>query len=499
VRRLAAAGADLDPFDEPESSGIAGTSVRAPSYDVLRRLAEREPTRLALDWEGYEGTNRLAATWPRLFPLLEEDAFVEADVPYPTWLRAARGRSGRDLDWLLRRFAALPLPDVQKAELFDALELPVRWELGDSGASRTRMRRAGGRVFYHRAPLLRRADVDLRAHLSTAPLPVRRLAPRAGRAILDMAREASAVRYRELYGFTHGDAGRVLRADPGRGVQIFFWGVPPARRLPLRAYHAAFIVKNGIPLGYAEGLTLLERMELGYNVYYTFRDGESAWILGRLLRLVRQILGVTTFSVDAYQIGLGNDEAIASGAFWFYRKLGFRPTRRALEGLAEREEARLRARKGYRSSPRTLSRLARAPLVFDGAGASGRDWDRFAIRALGLAVQRRMAARFGGDARRIRRASTAAVAHALGVDPGGWSARERAAFGEWALVLALVPDLARWTAAEKRAVASVVRAKAAGEESIYVRRLLAHPRLRAALLELGTKPSSGRSATSTTK
>ncbi len=485
VQRLRSAGVNLEPFDEPAVSGIAGTAIRAPSHDVLRRLAERYPARLDLDWEDYEGANRLAATWPRFFPLLEEDAFVEANVPYPAWLRAARGRSGRDLLWLLRRFERLPIPDAGTAELFDSLELPVVWELGDSRATRTVMRRAARRIFYHRTPLLRRSDVDLSANLSAASLPLRRLSRRAGRAILNMAREASAARYRELYGFTHGDPNRVLQADAGRGVEIFFSGLPPARRLPLRAYHAAFVFKNGIPVGYAEGLTLFERMELGYNVYYTFRDGESAWILGRLLRLVRQVLGVTTFSADPYQLGLGNDEAIESGAFWFYRKLGFRPARRELQRLAEREEARMAARPGYRSPARVLSRLARGHLLFDGTGASGRDWDRFAVRTLGLAVQRRMAARFGGDGRRIRRSSTAAIARALGAEPSAWNERERAAFGEWALVLALVPDLARWSAAEKEALVRIIRAKAGAEESIYVRRLLAHPKLRRALLELG--------------
>ena len=200
--------------------------------------------------------------------------------------------------------------------LFDSLELTVVWELGDSAASRTRMRAPVSRVFLHRTPLVRRGDVDLRAHLASPPLRLRRLGRRAGGRVIAMSREASAVRYRELHGFTHGDPDRVLAADAGRGVEIFLWGVPPERRLPLRAYHAAFILKNGIPVGYAEGITLFERMELGYNVYYTFRDGESAWILGRLLRLLRQAVGVTTFSVDAYQIGLGNDEAIESGAFW---------------------------------------------------------------------------------------------------------------------------------------------------------------------------------------
>ena len=58
--------------------------------------------------------------------------------------------------------------------------------------------------------------------------------------------------------------------------------------------------------------------------------------------------------VDPYQIGLENPEAIGSGAFWFYRKLGFRPVQPEVLALAEREERRMRKTPGYRSSRRTL-------------------------------------------------------------------------------------------------------------------------------------------------
>ena len=44
-----------------------------------------------------------------------------------------------------------------------------------------------------------------------------------------------------------------------------------------------------------------------------------------------------------YQLGHGNEEAIESGAFWFYRKLGFRPGRADLQKLAEREEQKIAA------------------------------------------------------------------------------------------------------------------------------------------------------------
>ncbi len=87
-----AAGMDPDAFEEPEVSGVAGTAFSAVfSYEVVRRLTGLEPGRLAIDWDRYELTDRVAGAWRRLFPLVEEDTMVEAHVPYVEWLRAAAG------------------------------------------------------------------------------------------------------------------------------------------------------------------------------------------------------------------------------------------------------------------------------------------------------------------------------------------------------------------------------------------------------------------------
>ena len=53
--------------------------------------------------------------------------------------------------------------------------------------------------------------------------------PQAQR-ILDTIMTTSAMRYRELYGFSHPDEANVFHADAGRGVDIYFFGVPPGTR-----------------------------------------------------------------------------------------------------------------------------------------------------------------------------------------------------------------------------------------------------------------------------
>jgi len=283
-----------------------------------------------------------------------------------------------------------------------------------------------------------------------------------------------------------------VRATLGRGVVMYFWNLPTERRLPLRAYVAGFTLKNGVPINYIEAIGLCEWIEVGFNTFYTYRQGETAWIYAQALRCLCTLTGATTISVYPYQIGQNNDEALDSGAFWFYRKLGFRSGSADLEQLARREEQKIAANPRYRTPKRTLKRLAEAHVFYEldrsdpSASAKGA-WDTFSTRNLGLRVNRRMAREFEGDSEHIRRASVPEVGRALGINLSRWSLAERQAFENWSLVLALIPSLGRWTPQEKKDAANVIRAQAGPNEMHYLRLTQHHPRLREELLRLGSK------------
>ena len=486
VELLGDAGADLSPLEHPEVSGIAGTEVTDTfSYYIVRWLVEQHRSQVAFNWGWFEDENRLAATWPRFLPLLEEDALVEANVPYRQWLREAKGRRRSEVQWLIERFESLPITESEQAELYDSLKLYIRWR-PKNRATRTGMRLPAQTIFYHDQPLFTRKDVSLADELLRQPVPLKTLSRPAGEKILNFTRATSTVRYRELYGFTHGDPARVLKASIGRGVDLFIMGLPPEKRLPLRAYHAAMIFKNGVPVGYFEGLSLFERMESGFNFYYTFREGETAWIYARTLSVFKQLLAVTAFSIDPYQIGYQNEEGIESGAFWFYRKSGFRPTQSELLKLTIAEEKRMATRKGYRTTPRTLRRLAAGYMIFELSQTHRGEWDTFQTRKIGWAVQSRMARDFGGDSEKIRRQSMQDVTLALGLSMSDWKPSELVALSELALVLALISDLSRWSKVEKIQIARIIRAKASADESNYLRLLQKHKPLRSEIISLGS-------------
>jgi hypothetical protein len=520
IEKLRETGVDMLAFDDFDTAGIAGTTMQDTlTFEVARWLVRRIPQNVEISWEDYEEERAMASIWPRFIPLLEEDADVEANIPWRSWLDRGRGRE-RDIEWLIRRFERLPVTDRERAELYDQLRLPLRWHLKNLKYSRTRNWTRPRQFYYHTEPLHVRRQVSLAHELAQLAPRLVKLSRREGESVMHAIREVMAVRYRELYGTTLGDPRSVVRATLGRGVIMYFWNLPAERRLPLRAYVAGFTLKNGVPINYVEAIGLCEWIEVGFNTFYTYRQGETAWIYSQALRCLCAFTGATTISVYPYQIGQNNDEALDSGAFWFYRKLGFRSGSKDLEQLARREEQKIAANPQHRTSKKTLKRLAEAHMFYelarveleragclDGASlgkgttssravkaafstsflASEGPWDKFSTRTIGLRLNRRMAREFNGDSQPMRRESTAQVSRALDINLSHWKPVERQAFENWGLVLALIPNLSRWTTQEKQDAAKIISAQAGPNEMHYLRLTQQHPRLREEILRVGSQ------------
>ncbi len=543
IEALRFANADMSLLDDFDTSGVAGTTMQdVLSFDVAQWLVRRIPQNVEIAWDDYwddyQSERARGSTWPRFIPLLEEDADVEANIPWTRWLDAARGREN-PLSWLIRRFQQLPLPDRQRGELYDSLRLPIRWRLENLRFTRTRNWTRPRHLYFHDGPMIQRNEVSLSRELAQPAPRLEKLATAAGESVLHAIRGVMLVRYRELYGTTLGDPRTVVRARLGRGVVMYFWGLPPTRRLPLRAYLAGYTLKNGVPINYIEAIGLCEWIEVGFNTFYTYRQGETAWIYAQALRCLCALTSAKCISIYPYQIGQNNDEALDSGAFWFYRKLGFRPGRPDLQALCEREEEKISANSKYRTPRRILKRLAEAHMFYEmsdtGSGAqtgpgkapgsgsafgsrsatgSGRarlpvvplttlprsgfsprvaapagSWDTFSVRNLGLLMNQRMSHEFDGDCRKIIQSTISRITRALKISPARWTRDQKHSLANWALVLDLIPDLSRWCSDEKHQLIKIIRAKSSPNEMLYLRQTQHHPRLRDSLLRMGSRPT----------
>ena len=407
---------------------------------------------------------------------------------------------GRDLADRLAAVASRYTPDARKAKL----ELLARLETARVGPAAALLRlhealcflqaypddaevlarvdRALGafpaRVFFHADGLSRPAAPLTRA--LAGPLPVLRPAPRAlAETLIDAARVAMATRQRELHAFAYPNPDDVLVMDGDRGLRLAFFGIAPGFRLPLESYYAFLALKNGVPVSYGAGWELFGTLDFAINIFASFRQGESALLATEILRGYRRIFGMRTIVVDRYQLGHESTEALRSGSFYFYHRLGFRPRDPAVLRVLAGEEASLAADRSYRSPVPVLKRLAGGEVYLTLPGADPEPEHRLRATDVAGLVAGLVAREFGGDRVAAARESAARARRALGVGRArGWSREERRAFEQLSLVAALIPALARWPAADKRALAALMRAKGGPSELAYARRLDRHRRLR---------------------
>ena len=109
---------------------------------------------------------------------------------------------------------------------------------------------------------------------------------------------------------------------------------------------------------------------------------------------------------------------------------------------------------------------------------------QIALGNIGLHVSRYLAGRFGADRERGLTVCAEEVARLLGLRSlGKLPAGERLAWRRWAPLVSVLPEVARWTKAQKNALRAVIRAKGGRRESDYVRLFDGHAKLRRALLQ----------------
>ncbi|MGQ0612808.1 MAG: hypothetical protein ACT4PV_03555 [Planctomycetaceae bacterium] len=474
--------------DALADSGIAGTRIAYPFFQgTAEWLARRWPGRLRVDWDAFERGERLEAVLHLLAHYSETPGLDEYAFSMEEWTDKLKGRRETGAAFLVRRFAALAADPLVGEAIYEDLDLPLLLDPGPDTPARTRAHVPVGPVVFQNAPL-RRGRPDLRAAILRPPRSVRAVSPRDGRRLIDLARESMVTRSRDLDVFMHGDPRDVRLVDCGDGLQFAAIGFLPGRRLMFEAVYGFLTLKNGVPIGYVLNSALFGSAEIAYNIFETFRGAEAAAVYGQVLATVRHLFGADSFTIYPYQLGHDNDEGLRSGAWWFYRKLGFYARDPAVARLVRKEEARLRRKPEARSSLATLRKLAAENLYFD---LGPRREDVIGVLPMadaGLAISKSLARRAGADREGAERACAREAASLLGVRSlRGWTQGERLWWRRWAPFVVALPGVARWPARDRRALAAVVRSKGGPRESDFVRRFDAHARLRRALLALARR------------
>jgi len=342
------------------------------THDCVRWLMSHPHCRLLLDSFADDAKADLNAILSLTLPSVERSE-TTAGLANDALIETLRVPKGRELAFVVAELSRLDALPFVKDRLFDELDLFVRITPTDRRFSKAFSRLPMSAVHFQ-TDLVR--DFDAVALMNQALPAPRTLDRQALDEVVRAIRTSLVLTVRETDPGTYLDE-RALRVfDLERGLTVAIYGMTAERQLPLESYVGFTLFKNGLASAYGGAWVFGPRAGFGMNIFEPYRGGESGLMMCQVLRTYRQAFGVDFFEVDAHQFGLDNPDGIATGAFWFYYRYGFRPLDAQLAQLAERERAKIRATPGHRSSEKTLLRLTgsnvalnfgrtRPPHVFD--------------------------------------------------------------------------------------------------------------------------------------
>ena len=333
------------------------------SHDCVRWLLSHPHCRLVIDSYG-EPRSDLNEVLRLTLPPVERSE-TTASLDNDGLLEALRVHPSRRLAFVigeLSRFDALPFV---KDHLYDSLDLFVKITPTDRRLSKAYSRLPMPALHFQQ-DLMR--DFDAMA-LMNSPLPTPRALDRAALEEVSLVlKTAFVLTSRETDPGTYFDERALRVIDLERGLTAAVYGMTADRQLPLESYVGFTLFKNGLAAAYGGAWILGRRAGFGMNIFEPYRGGESGYMMCQVLRVYRQLFGASFFEVDAHQFGLDNPDGIATGAFWFYYRYGFRPLDADLAKLAERERAKIKGRPGYRSSEKTLLRFTASNVALNFGG-----------------------------------------------------------------------------------------------------------------------------------
>ena len=450
-------------------SGIAGTVVYYRfSFDVARWLAQKAPGAVCIDWDELDDTEPLDELLRHLLQPAEDDYFSSGYVSTREWIDVARsGCPGTDFDWLLAQLEDRTARPFLR-ELYDTADIPLVWALCDDRYSKSKCAFSVTGIVAR--DTLRPRPRQVKKEIQS-PLPsISRLSRTRGSEMVDVAMASLAARHRETYHFNFANPDEVYLADVGEGISIAVFGLLPDYRFALECTMGYLILSNGVPIGYGGASVLFKQVNTGINIFAEYRGSEASYLWVQVMRVYHALVGCTRFIASAYQLGDENPEALKSGAFWFYYRLGYRPLDAGIRRLASREETKRRRDRDYRSPEKILKRLVRGDMHL--ALPGNRTADLFNEEWL-ASCSRLATERLATACESSRKAAVDQVASELVRSIGVRTLREWTK-AEYSGLRAIAPFIAAiyssdWTADAKRTLRKILRTKGGPYERIYAK------------------------------
>jgi hypothetical protein len=286
------------------NSGITNTRLCAAfSFEIIKWLRSRHPNDIRFhSFEADDG--QIQSILAVVMPRIESEILLDTHGAWKSWLKQSLKKEEDMLDRLIAIFDETDIRPGVRDELWVAIGINVEINfpshhcLPDSLIT----------PYYHRS-LLKKNFIQQRSALK----PIRvELDEHQAEYIIECGRMILVRQLREIDPITFTSSRFVSYYHLPRGLSVALMGMVPERRSPIDSYMGYVVFKNGLPVAYAGSWILFDSGRIGLNVFPAYRGGESQYIFEEVLKLHSEVYQLNRFSVDPYQIGKENSDAIQS-------------------------------------------------------------------------------------------------------------------------------------------------------------------------------------------
>lgn len=399
-------------------------------------------------------------------PSVEYASIHEGEKDFKSRIATFHSTKQTDLEWLLQTIKQSTLDIKTQAFLYNQLGVFITWKIASEIDSVSFLRGAKLPTYFHVNPLEKK--IHLQDIISKKlPTPTK-LSLTEKQQLIHSAKMTLLYLYRETEPFTNANENDITLFELEKGISIALFGSINDKRYSLESYIGYLVLKNNIPVSYGGGWIFGERSQFGINILESFRGGESSLIICELLRVYHQHFGATRFVVKPYQFGYHNPEAIKTGAFWFYYKLGFRPENKELKALALKEELEKLKNPFYKSEASTLKKYTKSNIALTLSDSSYPNYDS---EVLSKKITNYINTQFKGDREKALETCFSKFKNTLAISTKTWKLEDIEYAKQFSIVCYTHPEPEKWLMKNKKNIMLFIQLKSAKTELPWIKHL----------------------------
>ena len=453
--------------DKLIGTGLLHTAIECNfSYQKIKHIVQYFPNQVSIH-SASSNSETQKAILKQILPNVEYSKIHAGEKEFKTRIAEFHtSKQQTDLEWLLQTIEQSSPDKKTQAFLYNQLGIFIQWKVSSEKDSVSFLRGVQLPIYYHTTPLEKKISLQ---EIIKQKLPTQiKLSLKEKQQLIHSAKMTLFYLYRETEPFTNANEDDITLFQLDKGISIALFGSVNSKRYSLESYIGYLVLKNNIPVSYGGGWIFGERSQFGINILESFRGGESSLIICELLRVYHHYFGATRFVVKPYQFGLHNSEAIKTGAFWFYYKLGFRPEDVDLRALASEEEEKKIKNPAYKSEASTLRKYTKSNIALT---LSEKTYPDFDSELLSQRITKFINSNFDSNREKAINQCFKQLKEALNINTKSWKSEDIDYAKQLSILFSSYPDYKKWLMSNKKNILLLIKLKSAKTELQWIKHL----------------------------